>query len=212
MSALPQVTVVLCTYNRAHVVERTVRAVLAQKGCELDLVVVDDGSPDNTPEVLAAIDDPRLRVVRQANAGLSVARNSGLAVAEGDWVVFLDDDDLLYPTYGKVVAPHLDVADLVYTGWDLEGAEDPQPIPLDPFLLSWRNTIPVTACVRTEVFRAVGGFPIDHKLEDHGLWKAVLLAWDADRSRCRYRITYEPTVAWRYRRFPGSRTEETADD
>jgi len=47
-------------------------------------------------------------------------------------------------------------------------------------------------------------------LEDHGLWKAILLAWDADRGQCRYRITYEPVVAWRYRRFPGSRTEEMA--
>lgn len=143
--------------------------------------------------------------------GPAATRNLLVELVDTPWVVFLDDDDLLYPAYGQVVVPHFDSSDMVYTGWDLEGAEDPQPMPLDPFLLSWRNTIPVTACVRTDVFRAVGGFPADHQLEDHGLWKALLLAWDGERRRCAYRITYEPTVAWRYRRMPGSRTDETAD-
>jgi hypothetical protein len=142
--------------------------------------------------------------------GPAGVRNLLAELVSTPWVVFLDDDDLLYPHYERTVAPHFDYSDMVYTGWDLEGAEDPQPMALDPFLLSWRNTIPVTACVRTEVFRAVGGFPVDHRLEDHGLWKAILLAWDAEHRRCRYRITYEPAVAWRYRRLPGSRTEEMA--
>ena len=149
--------------------------------------------------------------VDRKREGPAVTRNLLAELVTTPWVVFLDDDDLLYPRYADVVGPHFGSADLVYTGWDLEGAEDPQPIGLDPFLLSWRNTIPVTACVRTEVFRAVGGFPTDHALEDHGLWKAILLAWDAEHGRCRYRITYEPAVAWRYRRFPGSRTEAMTD-
>jgi len=150
--------------------------------------------------------------VDRERQGPAVVRNALVEAVQTPWVVFLDDDDLIYSNYADVVAPHFDSSDMVYTGWDLEGAEDPQPMPLDPFLLWWRNTIPVTACVRTDVFRAVGGFPTDHLLEDHGLWKAILGAWDGEARRCRYRITYEPTVAWRYRRFPGSRTEETADD
>jgi len=165
-------------------------------------------------ECVASVEEAGLNhrvAVDWAREGPAAVRNRLVETVSTEWVVFLDDDDLLYPNYDATVAPHFASSDLVYTGWDLEGAEDPQPMPLDPFLLWWRNTIPVTACVRTEVFRAVGGFPTDHQLEDHGLWKAILGAWDHEARRCRYRITYEPTVAWRYRRFPGSRTEETAD-
>jgi len=149
--------------------------------------------------------------VDRERQGPAVVRNALVEAVRTPWVVFLDDDDLIYPNYADVVAPHMDSSDMVYTGWDLEGAEDPQPMALDPFLLSWRNTIPVTACVRTDVFRAVGGFSLDHQLEDHALWLAILLAWDGEARRCRYRITYEPAVAWKYRRMPGSRTEEMAE-
>lgn len=164
-------------------------------------------------ECMASVADaglPHLVAFDPDRVGPAATRNQLAADVTTPWVVFLDDDDLIYPNYADVVAPHFDASDMVYTGWDLEGAEDPQPMALDPFLLSWRNTIPVTACVRSDVFRQVGGFPTDHTLEDHGLWKALLLAWDGEARRCRYRITYEPTVAWRYRRFPGSRTDETA--
>jgi hypothetical protein len=164
-------------------------------------------------ECMASVDAaglPQIVDMDEDREGPAAVRNRLAELVTTPWVVFLDDDDLLYPRYAEIVAPHFEHSDMVYTGWDLEGAEDPQPIPLDPFLLSWRNTIPVTAAVRTEVFRAVGGFSVDHTLEDHGLWKAILLAWDAEQGRCRYRITYEPAVAWRYRRFPGSRTEATA--
>jgi hypothetical protein len=150
-----------------------------------------------------------------ARDGPAVVRNKLVEVVQSDWVVFLDDDDLLDPDYEKIVAPHFEHADFVYTGWDLDGAEDPQPMGLDPFLQSWRNTIPVTACVRTEVFRAVGGFRVDRPQEDHELWKDILfrhpLAWDPERRRPRWRVRYEPTVAWKYRRgTPGNRSDELA--
>lgn len=166
MSAPPEITVVLCTYNRAHLIERSVRAVLAQKGCELDLVVVDDGSPDTTPEVLAAIDDPRLRVVRQPNAGLSVARNSGLAVADGDWVVFLDDDDLPDPDWletlaGPMADPEVGITCVGSTAIDPEGnvicplPVVPLPQPFEGVTGSYRAG---TFAVRTELCRRAGGY------------------------------------------------------
>ena len=164
--ALPHITVVLCTYNRAHLIERTVRAVLAQKGCELDLVVVDDGSPDTTPEVLAAIDDPRLRVVRQANSGLSVARNSGLAVADGDWVVFLDDDDLPEAEWLETLArpmddPGVGITCVGATAVDPNGnPTTPLPIvPLpEPFVGVTGSYRAGTFAVRTELCRRAGGY------------------------------------------------------
>lgn len=90
----PQVSVVLCAYNRAERIESVVRAVLNQRNCEFELLVVDDGSTDPTPKVLASIEDERLRVLRRPNGGLSAARNTGLKEATGRWTVFLDDDDL----------------------------------------------------------------------------------------------------------------------
>src|SRR6266508_28055 len=102
----PLLSVVLCTFNRADVVVRTLDAVLAQEGIDFEVVVVDDGSTDATPETLAAVAerDRRVRPVRQANAGLSVARNTGLAAAAGAWVVFLDDDDLPDPGWLATLA------------------------------------------------------------------------------------------------------------
>lgn len=86
-------SVVICTYNRSHVVPRAIDSVLAQDWTDLELLVVDDGSADDTPQVLAGYDDPRMRVIRRSNGGLSAARNTGILEAQGRFVAFLDDDD-----------------------------------------------------------------------------------------------------------------------
>ena len=93
----PTVSVVLCTYNRGDSLGRTIETVLAEAVDDLELVIVDDGSTDGTAEVLGRLHDRRVRVVHRPNGGLSAARNSGLAAARGDWVVFLDDDDIPAP-------------------------------------------------------------------------------------------------------------------
>lgn len=135
--------------------------------------------------------------------GPAVMRNRMLEQVVTEWTVFLDDDDLLFPNYLDAVDPHLAGADVVYTAWQLSGAIDPVPYPrFDAGLLRQHNIIPVTACVRTEAVRAVGGFPTDAELEDHALWLALL---DAGA-----RFAYTPVIAWHYRRHPGSRTEKGA--
>lgn len=135
--------------------------------------------------------------------GPAAMRNRMLSQVLTEWTLFLDDDDLLFPNYLHAVTPHLAAADVVYTAWQLSGATDPVPYPrFDPDLLRQHNFIPVTACVRTEALRKVGGFPNDAELEDHALWLALL---DAGA-----RFTYTPVIAWHYRRFPGSRTEKGA--
>lgn len=90
----PRVSVVLPTYNRAGVLGRAVRSVLAQSEPDLELIVVDDASTDDTPRVLADFDDPRLHVLRHTiRGGGAAARNTGLAAARADWVAFQDSDD-----------------------------------------------------------------------------------------------------------------------
>jgi hypothetical protein len=165
VSTQPDITVVLCTYNRSELIERAVRAVLGQKGPDLELVVVDDGSPDATPKVLASIDDPRLRVVRQANAGLSVARNSGLAVAEGRWVVFLDDDDQPDPEWLATLAlPMDDGVGITCVGSTAirPNGDEICPLPVvplpEPFLGITGSYRAGTFAVRTELARRAGGY------------------------------------------------------
>lgn len=83
MKELPLVSVVVPCYNRAAVLEQSVRSVLAQSYAELELILVDDGSTDRTRQVVEKIKDARLRYVYQQNAGACAARNYGAALARG---------------------------------------------------------------------------------------------------------------------------------
>jgi glycosyltransferase involved in cell wall biosynthesis len=95
----PAVSVVLCTFNRAATVSRAIRSALAQTHTDFELVIVDDGSTDDTAARVGAFVDPRIRHVRQANHGPSHARNTGIARARGRWIAFLDSDDEYRPRH-----------------------------------------------------------------------------------------------------------------
>lgn len=103
-TARPFFSVIVPTFNRVDMLPRAVASVLAQEFADLELLIVDDGSTDDTPAVLAALDDPRVRVLRQANGGVSSARNLGLSRARGEAVTFLDSDDESHPEWLSVFA------------------------------------------------------------------------------------------------------------
>ncbi len=115
---------IIPTWNRSAQVVGAVRSVLAQTDADLEVVVVDDGSTDDTAEVLAAVGDPRVMVVRQANAGISSARNAGAAAASGRWLAMLDDDDRMRPGYLEAmrVGFERDGAAVVTCGAELRSA------------------------------------------------------------------------------------------
>ena len=95
---LPLVGVVVPTYNRADVLPRALQSALRQTYEALEVIVVDDGSTDDTEAVVAALDDPRVRYVLQPrNAGVSAARNRGIREARGEFIAFLDSDDEWFP-------------------------------------------------------------------------------------------------------------------
>jgi glycosyltransferase involved in cell wall biosynthesis len=96
---MPTFSVIIPLYNKSGYVLNTIDSVLAQSFEDFEIVVVDDGSSDNGPELVRAIADPRIRLISQTNAGVSVARNNGIAQAKGDWICFLDADDWYHPVY-----------------------------------------------------------------------------------------------------------------
>lgn len=96
---LPMVSVIIPLYNRAEVVLEAVKSALNQSYDNIELIVVDDGSTDESLEKLAEIDDSRLRIVSQKNQGACVARNHGITVARGKYVALLDSDDSFFPQH-----------------------------------------------------------------------------------------------------------------
>ena len=94
--SVPTFSVIIPTYNAAATLGRAVESVLAQDCPAQEVIVVDDGSSDETAATVAAFGD-RVRYLFQPNAGVSAARNAGVAVATGDWLAFLDADDWYYP-------------------------------------------------------------------------------------------------------------------
>jgi hypothetical protein len=133
----PRVSVVIPAYNAASVLPRALDSVCAQSTNEWELIVVDDGSTDATPAVLADYSrrlGSRMRVVRQTNRGASAARNAGIDIAEGEFVAFHDADDEMQPTKLERQLALFDLRpelDLVYSDYalhDLEGVVHPSAI------------------------------------------------------------------------------------
>jgi glycosyltransferase involved in cell wall biosynthesis len=93
----PLVSVVIPAYNAARTIRETVSSALEQTMSDVEVIVVDDGSQDDTVDLVAHMDDPRVKLVRQPNAGPAAARNNGIRHATGEWVALLDADDLWLP-------------------------------------------------------------------------------------------------------------------
>ena len=179
----PEVTVVVPTHNRwSHLRRAALPAALGQREVELELIVVDDGSADETPRGLAELADPRLHVLRNDVAqGVARARNRGVAAASASWVAFLDDDDLWSPwklrrqldAVAAVEGAGFAYAAAIF----LDGAGAPlRPDPAPPAEtvareLRARDVVggPSTVLARTELVRELGGF-------DEAL--SVLADWD----------------------------------
>ena len=91
------VTVIIPVFNGALHIRNAIASVLSQSVRDLELIVVDDGSTDNTVEVVKTIQDPRLRILQQPNQGASIARNKGIQESKGEYLSFLDADDFWVP-------------------------------------------------------------------------------------------------------------------
>ncbi|MDD4939892.1 MAG: glycosyltransferase [Candidatus Omnitrophica bacterium] len=93
---MPKVSVIITTYNRAYLINEAIESVLNQTFCDFELIVVDDGSTDNTKDALCAYSG-KISYIHQENKGRAFARNNGIEHAKGEYVAFLDDDDIWLP-------------------------------------------------------------------------------------------------------------------
>lgn len=187
---IPVVSVVVPAYNAAPLIGRCLRSVLAQKGApEFEILVVDDGSTDNTIEVVEAVGDARIKVFRQPkNRGPAAARNRGLAEARGEYLAFLDADDFWEPDFLRETSEFLDsrpeaVAVSVRQCHKIIGkppAISPrdtgiaEPVLLEDFFAFWAKYNHVctgSVLMKTEIARRVGGQREDLRIcEDLEFW------------------------------------------
>ena len=105
---MPLLSLIIPTYNRSALLAEALESLQLQEFTDYEVIVVDDGSTDDTPITLARYLEPgspiKLRVLRQANAGQGAARNLGIAQARGEYCAFLDSDDLFFPWTLAIVA------------------------------------------------------------------------------------------------------------
>ena len=120
-----KVSVIVPAYNAARLLERCVRSITGQTYPALEVIVVDDGSKDDTGKIAdqLAAEDSRIRVVHKTNGGVSAARNDALKLVEGEWITFVDSDDYLEPDFLRSLLDG-EVADLVIGGYHTVGANE----------------------------------------------------------------------------------------
>jgi glycosyltransferase involved in cell wall biosynthesis len=180
----PEITAIIPTHNRRNLLQLTLRSVLSQRGVDLEVVVVDDGSTDDVAAVVAAFGDQRIRLIRHdRSTGVSTARNHGAEVARGDWLAFCDDDDLWSP---HKLARQLAAAAAARCTWSYGGAvfinstqriTSGQPPPTPERLverLPSANMMPggsSNAIVKSAMFRTAGEWDRELvNLADWDLW------------------------------------------
>jgi len=119
----PFFSIVIPTYNRAGIIVKSIQTVLSQTFSNIEVLVVDDGSTDNTREVVGALTDPRIKYHWKENAERGAARNYGALIARGRFVNFLDSDDLLYPHHLQTAFDFIatnPACDVFHLGFDIK--------------------------------------------------------------------------------------------
>lgn len=192
---MPFISVVIPLYNKVDYIKRAVDSVLMQTFSDFELLVIDDGSTDGSFEQLAGYLDPRLKVIRQNNQGVSSARNSGVGFASADYVAFLDADDcyhsdflerinLLISTNPNAVMYSCrfmlvdeDGKTFIPKGRLPRGFNGELPCFFAAFRQNRSLIHPSSMAVRKSVFLEVGGFPVGKAVgEDLQLMLLMALA------------------------------------
>ena len=190
-------SVVVPVFNKVQTLQRTIGHALAQKFADFELIVIDDGSTDDSINSLASIADPRLRILVQDNRGPGAARNRGIAEAKHEWIAFLDGDDIWHPDHLAEldrIRERYPVAALIGTSFvdsDFHGrfawpgAEQGRIETisyLEEIATSGKVFFTSSTAARRKVLRSLGGFGAFPRGEDSDLWVRIDLAYSIARS------------------------------
>ncbi|MBI4761670.1 MAG: glycosyltransferase [Chloroflexi bacterium] len=204
----PLVSVIIPNYNHARFLGDAIRSVLNQTYRPVEIIVVDDGSTDDSAKVAAAFGD-QIRYIYQTNAGLSAARNTGLRASKGELIGVLDADDMYEPNFLETLVAALQAdpaADGVYCGYRfVDEADNPLPqienrpvSPADLYtaLLDGNFFVPESVFLRRRVYDEVGFF--DESLRACEDWDVWL------RAAKKFRLIHSPHILTRHRVLAGS--------
>lgn len=189
----PAVSVVVPCYNAAETLAATLQSATRQTFTDIEIIVVDDGSTDGSPAIVTELakSDPRLKLLSQANGGVSAARNAGIGAANARLIALLDADDAWAPdhlaTHVQRMAhePRLGVsfspARFVDTSGRIVGCSQPKLRNINPadLLISNPTTTCSTLVIRRDVFRDVGLFrtAMRHNEDQEWLFRVTLSGW-----------------------------------
>ena len=167
---MPKVSIIMPTYNRAWIIERAIESVLKQTFIDFELLVIDDGSTDDTRKLIKKQTDSRIKLFASNHRGASAARNIGLSQARGEFIAYLDTDNVWHPNFLEVMAQEFGSDDvLLYSGQNLlyakRNAEDTldilarrtRTIPFNPAKLMHENFIDINIVMhRRDLLDTVG--------------------------------------------------------
>ena len=187
---MPKVSVIIPTYNRASLISRAVDSVLAQTFKDYEVIIIDDGSKDNTKEVLESYTG-RVKYIYQNNGGISVARNRGIEESNGKYIAFLDSDDYWAPEKLEMQAKILDEnpkVGIVYVRMPIVN-EKGEVLGMKPNGISGKNfqellrvwgDLPTSSVMtRRECFDRVGVFDENlPPMEDIDMWLRIAHSYD----------------------------------
>lgn len=202
-------SVVIPLYNKEHYIVNTIQSVLNQTYQDYELIVVDDGSKDNSYEVAKSVQSERINLIHQENQGVAVARNTGVVNAKGEYVAFLDADDCWYPNYLQVLSDLIDKfpeSDIFVSAYRIVMGNEKyhfsahlsdEPTLLPSYWVTFKNAYDIVwtsaTAIRKTAIEKAGMFTPGEKIgQDLDLWARV--------ARNNPLVAYSPEVCVDYNR------------
>ncbi len=193
-----EITVVIPLFNKAQTIVATIHSVLAQSFLPIEIIVVNDGSTDQSPELVSGLNHPLIRLINQTNQGVSVARNTGIEFSNTTWIAFLDGDDLWMPDFLKTISQlhekfkraHIlaTAYDFLYTNGQRQAIKlNKMPFTEESGYLSNYFSVAASShppicssavCVNKTALQQIGGFPVDLKSGEDLLTWAKLAVYN----------------------------------
>lgn len=188
---MPRISIVIPAYNAGRYIAATLQSACASTFADFELLVIDDGSSDDTAERASGI-DPRIKVLSQANAGMSASRNRGVAAGDSEFIALLDSDDLWHPDKLRhqverlTSLPDHDLCFTDFTFWygDDSGAfmREPRDGRIDPAMSGWvyhhlileNHALPSSVLLRRSAWNQLGPFRCDDQKTDD--WEYLVRA------------------------------------